>query len=151
MGTLGFFALVLVGFTACIEFGSYKFFHPVLWQLAPTPRVQVEQGLNRTVGRAMPVLMPVSRLPTLAYALFGPQGDSLTVTLRWLAVPGVLVPVVTTLLFNVPINIATTRWDAEHPPPDWEQTRRRWEAFQALRSWLLLAAFVLLALAATRT
>lgn len=151
MDTLGFFALVLIGFTACVEFGSYAFFHPVFWQLAPTPRIQVEQGLNKTVGRAMPFLMPVSSLLTLAYALFGPATDALTATLRWLAVPCVLVPVVTTLLFNVPINSATARWDAAHPPADWERTRRRWEAFQALRSWLLLAAFVLLALAVTRT
>jgi len=148
---LGFFALVFVGFTASVEFGSYRFFHPVLWRLSPTPRVQVEQGLNGTVGRAMPLLMPVSSLLTLAYALLGPQTDALTATLRWLAVPSVLVPVVTTLLFNVPINSATDRWDAQNPPPDWERTRRRWEAFQALRAWLLLAAFILLALAVSRT
>ena len=144
MDTLGFLALVFVGFTACVEFGSYAFFHPVLWHLPPAFRVQVEQGLLKTVGRAMPVLMPVSSLLALAYAVFGPERGPVVATLRWLAVPAMLVPVFTTLLVNVPINSATARWDADDPPPDWERLRRRWERFQALRSWLLLAVFVLL-------
>jgi len=44
---------------------------------------------------------------------------------------------------NVPINSATGRWDAHHPPADWEHTRARWERFQGVRSWLLLPGFVL--------
>lgn len=149
MDVLGFFALALVGFTACVEFGSYAFFHPVLWSLSPTPRIRVEQGLLKTVGRAMPALMPLSSLLVLAYAVFGPERGLVVDILRWAAVPAMFIPVVTTLLFNVPINSATARWDAGNPPPDWERTRRRWEAFQALRSWLLLVAFLLLCLAVT--
>jgi hypothetical protein len=49
-----------------------------------------------------------------------------------------------TILFNVPINLATGKWDAEHPPDDWKQTRNRWEFFQGLRSWLLLVGFLLI-------
>jgi len=149
MDTLGFFALVFVSFTACVEFGSYAFFHPVLWQLPPTSRIRVEQGLLKTVGRAMPVLMPLSSLLALAYAVFGSPSGPVVATLRWAAVSAVLISVVTTLVFNVPINSATTRWDANYPPPDWKRTRRRWEAFQALRAWLLLAAFIMLCLAVT--
>jgi len=48
-----------------------------------------------------------------------------------------------TLVFNVPINLATGRWDPDDPPADWKQTRNRWELFQGLRSWLLLLGFVL--------
>ncbi len=109
MDVLGFFALVLVGFTACAEFGSYAFFHPVLRALEAAPRIRVEQGLLRTVGRAMPVLMPVSSLLVLAYAVFGPEHGSAAHILRWAAVPAMLVSVVTTLFFNVPINSATAR------------------------------------------
>ena len=146
---LGFLALVLVGFTACAEFGSYAFFHPVLRALDAAPRIRVEQGLLKTVGRAMPVLMPMSSLLVLAYAVFGPERGPVIDVLRWAAVPAMLVSVITTLLFNVPINTATARWDADNPPPDWERTRRRWEAFQGVRAWLLLVGFVLLALAVT--
>jgi len=48
-----------------------------------------------------------------------------------------------TVVVNVPINRATGRWDAQHPPADWEPTRNRWELFQGVRSWLLLLGFVL--------
>ena len=54
---LEFFTLVVLGFTACVEFGSYAFFHPVLRRLDPASRVRVEQGLLKTVGRAIPVLV----------------------------------------------------------------------------------------------
>ena len=46
-----------------------------------------------------------------------------------------------TLIVNVPINVATGRWDAQNPPADWDQQRREWELFQGLRSWLLLLGF----------
>jgi hypothetical protein len=50
---------------------------------------------------------------------------------------------VSTVIFNVPTNLATGRWDAENLPHDWKSTRNRWEFFQGLRSWLLLAGFLL--------
>lgn len=66
----------------------------------------------------MPVLMPLFSLLVLAYAVFGPERGPVVATLRWVAVPAMLVPVVTTLLFNAPINSATARWDADNPLPD---------------------------------
>ncbi len=57
MDVLGFAALVVGGFTACAEFGSYAFVHPVIRRLPATYHLQVEQGLLRTFGRVMPVLM----------------------------------------------------------------------------------------------
>jgi hypothetical protein len=47
------------------------------------------------------------------------------------------------VIVNVPINLATGRWDPEQPPADWKAVRNRWERFQGVRSWLLLAGFVL--------
>ncbi len=55
-----------------------------------------------------------------------------------------VVALISTVIFNVPVNLATGRWDATKPPPDWKQTRNRWEFFQGVRSWLLLIGFVLL-------
>jgi Domain of unknown function (DUF1772) len=62
---------------------------------------------------------------------------------RWLAAGAFRLALVSTIVFNVPINLATGRWDADNPPADWKQTRNRWEFFQGLRSWLLLIGFVL--------
>jgi hypothetical protein len=64
---------------------------------------------------------------------------------------GVTAAVAFTVVVNVPINLATGRWDAEHPPADWQRTRNRWELFQGVRSWLLLAGFVLVCAAAAGT
>lgn len=63
---------------------------------------------------------------------------------RWLGAMALALALVSTIVFNVPINLATSRWDAGTPPPDWKQTRNRWEFFQGLRSWLLLVGFVLI-------
>ena len=48
---------------------------------------------------------------------------------------------------NVPINLATGRWDAANHQRTWEETRNRWAFFQGVRSWLLLIGFVLECLA----
>lgn len=62
---------------------------------------------------------------------------------RWLAATAFALALASTIVFNVPINLATGRWDAENPPHDWKRTRDRWEFFQGLRSWLLLIGFVI--------
>jgi len=140
MDVLGFATLVVGGFTACAEFGSYAFVHPVIRRLPPEQHLRVEQGLLRTFGRVMPVAM------TLALALAdavhadghgGPAGW------RWAAAGAYIAALTSTVIVNVPINLATGRWDPEHPPEDWKTVRNRWEVFQGLRSWLLLAGFVL--------
>ena len=50
MDILGFVALTVTGFTACAEFGSYAFVHPVIRGLPPEQHVQVEKGLLKTFG-----------------------------------------------------------------------------------------------------
>ncbi|MDQ3988206.1 MAG: hypothetical protein M3291_03225 [Actinomycetota bacterium] len=47
--------------------------------------------------------------------------------LSWPAAAAFTAAVVFTIVVNVPINRATGRWDAQHPPADWEPTRNRWE------------------------
>jgi hypothetical protein len=69
MDILGFVALVITGFTACAEFGSYAFVHPVIRMLPTEQHVQVEQGLLKTFGRIMPVLMTLCVVVAVAYAI----------------------------------------------------------------------------------
>ncbi|MBA3989728.1 MAG: DUF1772 domain-containing protein [Propionibacteriales bacterium] len=140
MNVLEFATLVITGFVACAEFGSYAFVHPVIRRLPPTAHLQVEQGLLRTFGRVMPVGMTLCVVLAISSASSGDGGSQLW---RWLAVAAFVLALVSTVVFNVPINLATGKWDAESPPPDWKQTRDRWEFFQGLRSWLLLIGFLL--------
>ncbi|HXH69306.1 MAG TPA: DUF1772 domain-containing protein [Pyrinomonadaceae bacterium] len=68
---------------------------------------------------------------------------------RWAAAVSFIAALASTVIFNVPINLATGRWNADNPPEKWKETRNRWEFFQGLRSWLLLIGFALLCLAMT--
>jgi len=149
MDVLGFIALTVTGFTSCAEFGSYAFVHPVVRHLPQEHHIRVEQGLLRTFGRVMPVLLTLSVILAISYAvsLNGVEGTARIV--RWASAISFIAALVSTIIFNVPINLATGRWDADTPPEKWKETRNRWEFFQGLRSWLLLIGFVLLCLAMT--
>jgi uncharacterized membrane protein len=137
---LSLLTLLITGFVSCAEFGSYAFVHPVLRQLPPTQHISVEQGLLRTFGRVMPVGMTLCLVLAVLHASI-PGGEGGPLLWRWLAAAAFGAALVSTIVFNVPINLATGRWDAANPPADWKQTRNRWEIFQGLRSWLLLIGF----------
>ncbi|MEJ7725444.1 MAG: DUF1772 domain-containing protein [Actinomycetes bacterium] len=145
MNVLELMTLVITGFVACAEFGSYAFVHPVIRRLPVTAHLQVEQGLLKTFGRVMPIGMTLCLVLAIASAT---RADGDSTLWGWLAVAAFGLALASTVVFNVPINLATGKWDAENPPPDWKQTRNRWELFQGLRSWLLLIGFVLVCLSA---
>jgi hypothetical protein len=145
MDVLAFGVLVVVGFTACAEFGSWAFVHPVLRRLPKDQHLAVEQGLLRTFGRVMPILMPGSLALAIWYASVTGSG----VFLAWLGVGALAISLLSTVIANVPINTRTGRLDVSIGEADWRPLRRRWEWFQGLRSCLLLAGFVLLCASVT--
>jgi hypothetical protein len=61
--------LAVVGFTSCAEFGLYTFVHPVIRDLPAKYHLQVEQGLLKTFGLVMPVLMTLSVILSVGYAV----------------------------------------------------------------------------------
>jgi Domain of unknown function (DUF1772) len=144
---LEFIGLVITGFTSCAEFGSYAFVHPVIRRLPREHHVSVEKGLLKTFGRVMPVLMTLCVVLSFAYAMQLRAARDMASSVRWTAALVFFAALVSTLIFNVPTNLATGRWDPQNLPPDWKQTRNRWEFFQGFRSWLLLTGFILLCLA----
>lgn len=135
-------AVVVNGFTGCAEFASFAFVHPVVRRLPAEQHLTVEQGLLRTFGRVMPVLMPLTPVLTLAHAV-RLRGNARRLAIG--AASAAAAAVAVTVAGNVPINAATAKWDPADPPPDWKSIRDRWELLQAVRSPLLLASFVLLA------
>lgn len=144
MDVLVLLAIAVPGFTGCAEFGSYAFVHPVIKKLAPRDHIMVEQGLVRTFGRVMPFLMTASVIILISFAIAS-IGLGVASVLLWIAAVVWSIGLVTTILVNVKINFDTSRWDADQPPEQWKQTRRRWEFFQGVRSWAFLIAFVLVA------
>lgn len=140
-----FIVLSVTGFTACAEFGSYALVHPVIRRLPQEHHIRVEQGLLKTFGRVMPVLMTLSVVLAVGYAVHVWNSAGAVRTLATLSALSFVAAIVSTIIFNVPINLATGGWQADDPPPAWKQTRDKWEFFQGLRSWLLLIGFILLA------
>ena len=144
---LEFVTLVVSGFTSCAEFGSYAFVHPVIRHLPPEHHVNVEKGLLKTFGRVMPVLMTLCPVLSIAYATQLSAAGGGANTIRWLSAIVFVCALVSTIIFNVPINLATGRWKSQDRPQNWKETRNRWEFFQGVRSWLLLIGFLLLCFA----
>lgn len=136
--------LVLSGFTACAEFGSYAFVHPITRRLPQREFIVVEQGLLTSFGRVMPILMPLTVIVAVTFTISVWDEGGWSRTLAAAAAISLAAAVISTVIFNVPINLETGRWDPDNPPTDWKKTRSRWEFFQAIRSWLLLAGFVLI-------
>jgi uncharacterized membrane protein len=147
LNSLEFATLVVTGFTSCAEFGSYAFVHPVIRHLPPEHHVSVEKGLLKTFGRVMPVLMTLCVVLSLAYAIQLRAVNGTASIIRWSSAIVFVAALVSTIIFNVPINLATGRWNPQDPPQNWKTLRNRWEFFQGARSWLLLIGFILLCLA----
>ena len=149
MNTLEFLLVFITGFTSCAEFGSYAFVHPVIRRLPQEQHVLVEKGFLKTFGRVMPGLMTLCVVLAISYALQKNNGNDTAQLFRWASAASFIAAVAFTLVFNVPINLATAKWSAENPPVDWKEKRNRWEFFQGVRSWLLLIGFALLCVAVT--
>src|SRR5260370_41327633 len=116
MDILGFVAVVITGFTACAEFGSYAFVHPVIRALPTEQHVQVVQGLLKPFGRIMPVFMTLCVVVAIGYAIQMNGQPGLARSVRWAAAVAFTLTLISTILFNVPVNMATGRWDPKNLP-----------------------------------
>lgn len=142
MDFLGFITMLIAGFTACAEFTSYALVHPIIRQLPQKHHILFEKGSLKTYGLIMPILMPLSVILTLSFALFTNELGSFELTARFTTAGMFILATFITIRFNVPINKEIKQWDADNPPSDWKEIRKQWMFFQSVRSWLLLIGFV---------
>lgn len=145
-----FLALLITGFTACAEFGSFAFVHPVIRRLPPTHHVEVEKGLVGTFGRVMPVLMTLCAVIGIAYAINRFQSGSPDFPVAAAAAVSFVASLIVTVIANVPRNLSVSQWNPEKLPDNWKKARNIWEMAQGVRASLLLIGFILL-LAAVST
>ena len=146
---LGFFTILIAGFTACAEFTSFALVHPVIRQLPQKHHIRFEQGSLKTYGLIMPVFMPLSVIFTLSYAIFAKEFGGIDLISRFSSAGMFILATIITIRYNVPINKKIKDWDAANPPTDWKQIRKRWMFYQSIRSWLLLLGFMLLCFSVT--
>jgi hypothetical protein len=137
--------LLLSGWLAGAESASWALLQPVVARLEDTPQIRMQQGMLRTFGRVMPILLPLTAVLIVATALVAPDGAP---RVLWVvAAVAAAMLIAFTLAVNVPINKRTLTWDAEHPPEGWRADRRRWHTYQGVRA-LLLAVWFLCAVTA---
>jgi len=127
--------LVLSGWLAGAESASYALVQPVVARLEDAAQIRMQQGMLRTTGRVMPILLPLTSVLIVVTVFLAPGGVSRTLWV--IAAVDAVVLIVFTLWVNVPINSRTLTWDAEHPPEDWRTDRHRWHTFQGVRAVLL--------------
>jgi uncharacterized membrane protein len=109
-------ALIITGFTAWAEFGSYAFVHPVIRRLPANYHIQLEQGLLKTFGRVMPVLMTLRSVIGISYLVYvWPLGASKQL-LAALSAISFGASIVSTIIYNVPINLATGKMGRRASP-----------------------------------
>lgn len=132
--------LVLAGWLAGAESASWALLQPVVARLEPTPQITMQQGMLRTFGRVMPILLPLTSVLIVITAVLAPHGAA---RLLWVvaAIAAALL-IAFTLIVNVPINNRTLRWDPEQPPSDWQHERTRWHTYQGVRAALLWVWFL---------
>jgi hypothetical protein len=140
-------SLLVIGWVAGAETGSWCCVQPIVERLPYEQQVAMERAMLRTFGRIMPVLMPLSGIVAIALVLFSRSDGSAVLGLRIIAAICIAIAIVTTLAVNVPINNLTSKWQLANDPEEWSQLRMRWHFFQGVRGGLFLAAFGLLVLA----
>jgi hypothetical protein len=139
--------LLLSGWLAGAESASWALLQPVVARLEDTPQIRMQQGMLRTFGRVMPILLPLTSALIVLTAVVAPAGAP---RLLWVvAAVAAAVLIAFTLTINVPINKRTLTWDAEHPPEGWRADRRRWHTYQGVRAVLLAVWFLCAVGAAT--
>jgi hypothetical protein len=132
--------LLLSGWLAGAESASWALLQPVVARLEDTPQIRMQQGMLRTFGRVMPILLPLTSVLIVATAVVAPNGAA---RVLWVtAAVAAVVLIAFTLTVNVPINKRTLTWDAEHPPDGWRADRRRWHIYQGVRAVLLAVWFL---------
>ena len=132
--------LLLSGWLAGAESASWALVQPVVARLEDTPQIRMQQGMLRTFGRVMPILLHLTSVLIVLTAVVAPAGAP---RVLWvIAALAAAVLIAFTLTVNVPINKRTLTWDAEHPPEGWRADRRRWHTYQGVRAVLLAVWFL---------
>jgi len=132
--------VLLSGWLAGAESASWALLQPVVARLDDTPQIQMQQGMLRTFGRVMPILLPLTSVLIVLTAVLAPAGPPRVLWVVAAVAAAALIGF--TLTVNVPINKRTLTWDAEHPPEGWRADRRRWHTYQGVRAVLLAVWFL---------
>ena len=143
------FFLILIISTALLfgnEFSVGFFIHPSLARVDHRALLPAIQVFARFFGKIMPIWMAVTLLLHLLLLwLTWRCPASHTLFLIFAAVLWIII-ILFSVIGPVPINNRVKAWNIARLPDDWETQRRRWDALNAIRVFLIGLAFVALLL-----
>lgn len=146
MEWLSIVAVVVVGLMVGVELSVAFVMNPIFGRLPQEAGIAARSDGARMLGRVMPFWYIGSTLLVVGTALAVPAAAGPA----WVAVALLLVSVVMSVTLLVPINNRSKAWTPETVPADWRAQKSRWDRLHLVRLALIVAAFVLVAVAATR-
>jgi len=142
---LAVIAVVVVGTMVGVEFCVAFFLNPIQTDLPVEASIAVRSHGARLLGRTMPFwyfasLILVGVLTWLTWGL-APAAPALASAIL------LAISVIMSVTLLVPIASRSAKWTPETAPDDWREQSRRWDVLHYLRVAIILAAFVLAAVA----
>lgn len=144
MNLLEILTVIIIGWTAGAESGSWLCVHPVIAKLPPNEQILFQKNLLKTFGRIMPVLMPLSLILLISYYISFDAKNGFAGILLLVATILLTTAIATTVIFNVPVNAATGKWADTDYSNEWKRKRKLWRFFQGYRSMIFVIVFILL-------
>lgn len=144
---LGILATTIVGIMVGVELAVAVVVNPITLRLPAGPSLTARADGARMLGAVMPVWYIASLVLTGAFAaLTWGSASAWTAALAAVLLAG---SVIMSVALLVPINNRTRTWSAESHPADWREQIGRWDRLHIVRVAVIVAAFALLASAAT--
>ena len=137
----------VVGLMVGVEFAVAFVMNPILLRLPAGASLTARADGGRMLGRAMPFWYIGSLILTTALAVVT-WGTAASTTAAVAAVL-LVISVVMSVTLLVPINDRSKTWTAESHPDDWREQQQRWDRLHYARVAIIVAAFTLVAAAAT--
>ncbi len=137
--------IVVVGILVGVEFSVAFIFNRIFHALPDDSNQLGRSHGGRMLGTLMPFWYTGSLVLSLIWALtdWGRDGTAFIVA----GAAMLLLSVIMSVVLLVPINNRGKTWTPENRPADWKQQLRRWDRYHYVRVGVLIAGFVLLALA----
>jgi hypothetical protein len=144
---LAIITTVVVGLMVGVEFAVAFVLNPIMVRLPAGASLEARADGGRMLGRAMPFWYIGSLILTAALVVL--TWGTTTATTALIAAVLLAVSVVMSVALLVPINNRSKTWTADEHPDDWREQQQRWDRLHYGRVAIIVAAFVLIAVAAT--
>jgi hypothetical protein len=138
----------VVGLMVGVEFAVAVFVNPIFMRLPAGPSLEARADGGRVLGRVMPFWY-VGSLALTAGLAAATWGRSTTGAGAAIAAAALLaVSCVMSVALLVPINNRSATWTANDHPADYREQQQRWDRLHYARVAIIVAGFVLAAVAA---